>query len=79
MDAMSSEDRGDPPFVFPDEKPRPGDIDADGDVIGYVDATKGWEYKKAKKLEHNDIWHPRDGSRPMHPLPSIKILALRGE
>ena len=89
MEAMTDDDRGDPPFIFPNDKPLPADCDDDGDIVflnlDSDGSPRGWNYRKPDSLKHNDIWHPLDcetmdrldGAVPM---PSTAtMLALRGE
>ena len=64
-------DRGQGPFVYPDDKPLPSDCDKDGEVHVYqCRAWSGW--CGPTDLDDGDIWMPGTG-------PSEKLLARSRE
>ena len=57
-----SDSRGDEPYIFPDDKPRQGDLDGDGEVYILLmnddGSPKTWKLRGADNLERNTIWAP---------------------
>ena len=95
MSATDDGNRGEEPYIFPDERPEPADCDGDGDLyvlhLSEDGSPESWKFGNASRLKHNTIWAPgnhgrrversRAGNANGEPsLPlPIKILALRGE
>lgn len=64
MSATDDDNRGEPPFIFPDERPNRSDCDSDGDLyhleMNDDGSPKSWNHSSAGSLEHNTIWSPGD-------------------
>ena len=61
---MNDDDRGESPFIFPDEKPNRSDCDSDGHLyhleLNDDGSPKEWTHRSASGLDHNSIWSPGD-------------------